>query len=42
MQAIEHGPNLGENQIVFTPLIALLQPEEGFVLVPFSAVNSAK
>ena len=39
MQSIEHGPNLGETQIVFTPLIALLQPEQGFVLISEIGVN---
>src|ERR1700677_3394792 len=42
MQVIEHGPNLRENQIVFTALIALLQPEEGFVLISEIGVNDCQ
>lgn len=42
MQAVEHGTNLRENQIVLTPLIALLQPEEGFVPVSEIGVNDCQ
>jgi hypothetical protein len=41
-ERVEHGPNLGKNQIMFTSLVALLQPEERLLLVTEFGVDDSE